>query len=185
LSTRHEVLTDDLREQAALYSLGLMTSEGILEFTQHLEQGCAICAEEVRAMDEIAAGLSINVPAAVPPASLRQRVLNGTQPQYLLARAGDGAWKPFAAPGISIRPLADDANAGTRSFLLRFAPKAVLPAHQHEYAEHCYVLEGDVHDDDHSLHAGDYELRLPGSPHAPITSENGAIVLIIAGRHRG
>lgn len=179
----HTVITDELRETASLHALGLLEGDEALAFSSHLDQ-CRACRDEVRQQNEIVSQLSLGVPPHTPPPELRNRVLDGLpKREYVLARGTDGCWVPFGVPGIEVKPLADNRAAGTRTFLLRLAPGAVLPAHGHRAAEHCYVLEGDVFDHEHSLKAGDYELRLPGSGHASVSTNAGAVVLIVAGRH--
>ena len=172
----HGTLSDGLREAAALYSLGMLEGEVEREFVQHLEV-CAVCAAEVRANGEAAAMLSLageNTPAG----ELRSRALGAAE--YIVSRAGEGEWLPFHVPGIQTKTLARDPVSGTRTFLLRLEPGAVLPGHEHRHAEHCYVLEGEVTDGEHWLRQGDYELRMPGSRHAPVRTETGAVVLIMA-----
>jgi anti-sigma factor ChrR (cupin superfamily) len=177
------VLTDELRDAASLHVLGLLEGDEALAFAGHLER-CPACRDEVRQQAELSAQLALDAPLRTPPAGLRERVLAGLPKQeYVVTRGSDGCWMPSGVPGIDIKPLAGDRASGTRSFLLRLAPGAVLPAHQHREAEHCYVIEGDVFDHEHSLTAGDYELRFPGSGHASVSSHSGAVVLIVAGRH--
>ena len=123
--------------------------------------------------DEILAQLAFAAPSVAPPPHLRERLLSNLPHQgYSLLRAGDGAWIPFAAPGIYRR------NLTPTSFLLKLDPGASLPAHAHGHDEHCLVLEGDIYDDEHSLAAGDFEIRYAGSSHAEVRSRSGAVVYI-------
>lgn len=123
--------------------------------------------------EELFAQLAFAAPVIEPPPGLRDRLLYRLPRQgYDVVRTTEGEWKPFAAPGIYRRSL----NEGT--FLLKFDPGAVLPAHTHQRAEHCLVLEGELFDDEHTLSAGDYEIRFAGSTHTPVTSNTGAIVFI-------
>jgi quercetin dioxygenase-like cupin family protein len=55
--------------------------------------------------------------------------------------AAQGAWHRFL-PGIDRKVLHE--QAGIMSYLLRFAPGAVLPAHRHPVDEECVVLEGTI-----------------------------------------
>lgn len=124
--------------------------------------------------DELFAQLAFAAPAMEPPAGLRSRLLDHLPRQgYHIMRAGEGGWTPFAAPGIYRRQL------GEGTFLLKIDAGAVLPAHPHPHTEHCYVIEGELFDDEHTLGPGDYEVRYPGSAHAPVSSKGGAIVLIV------
>jgi len=176
LTALHPTLTDEIREQAILCTLRMLDGREEHSYEAHLRI-CDVCRNEVRANEEAAALISLAAPAVQPPASLKKKVL--ARADYVVARAGDGGWTPFAAPGIERKTLAHDPVSGSRTFLLRLQPGAVLPAHDHGHCEHCYVLEGEVFDDDHGLSAGDYELRLPGSKHPPVRTNTGATVLII------
>lgn len=149
-----------------------------------LFDGLDLGAADVAVLEETAAQIALAGPLLPPPPSLRARLLENLEPKtYLVSRAADSGWQPFGPPGIDVKMLMKDPLSGARSFLLRLQPGAVLPQHSHQSAEHCYVLEGELHDADHAISTGDYELRLPGSDHAPVTTGNGAVVLIIAGPH--
>lgn len=184
MTPRHAVGDPALQETAALFSLGMLDSEATLEFSRHLET-CPACSVEVRAFDETAAQMCLEVPSIAPPPELRTRVLDSIfpPPEYVVKRGSDGAWLPFGVPGIQMKPLSEDPSTGTRTFLLKLNPGATLPPHNHADAEHCFVVEGEVFDHEHSLRAGDYELRLAGSKHAAVSTKTGAVVLIITSHH--
>jgi anti-sigma factor ChrR (cupin superfamily) len=182
LIASHDVLTDEIRETAALYALGLLEGPDAQGFAKHL-QNCRICREEAYAQAEVTAKISLSAPLVSPPASLREKVLSGLPQPYVVAKAGDGGWVPFGVTGIDMKMLGKDSTTGTRSFLLRLQPGAVLPPHDHKGAEHCYVIEGDLYDHEHSLTAGDFELRRAGSAHAEVSTRTGAVVLIVASGH--
>jgi anti-sigma factor ChrR (cupin superfamily) len=183
LTGAHPILTDELRETAALYSLGALRGEEEAEFRRHLDN-CAACRGEVRVLNEATALMSLDAVSVTPPAGLRDRVLNNLESrQFVVTRGADSPWKPFGVPGIDVKQLGKDPATGQRTFLLRLQPGAVLPAHEHAHAEHCYVVEGSIYDGDHSIEAGDFELRMAGSNHGASYTDTGAILLIVAGRH--
>src|SRR5438093_11169476 len=51
-------------------------------------------------------------------------------------------WKPTRFPGCEVKPLLVDHQTGLMTALMRFAPGAVLPDHEHVQVEQTYVLEG-------------------------------------------
>jgi anti-sigma-K factor RskA len=65
---------EDLRELSGGYALGALNDDDRRAFEAHLS-ACAECANEVRELKVVAAGLSQAVPQVSPPAALRARVL--------------------------------------------------------------------------------------------------------------
>ncbi len=127
------------------------------------------------------------LPSPERVSALRQRVLAVTQAAlapvsvaHLTIRGGDGLWVPLL-PGISIKLLREDVS--TRSYLLRMAPGARLPAHGHSHEEECMVLEGDVRLGDVQVRAGDYHLARRGLPHGDLLSEGGCLLFLRGQKH--
>lgn len=85
-------------------------------------------------------------------------------------------WQPFR-PGVDIHRLYGDAE-GPSAALLRYAPGAKVPHHDHTGYEHIIVLSGSQRDLHQTYAAGSLVINAPGSDHA-VTSEDGCIVLII------
>ncbi len=115
-------------------------------------------------------------------AALRERVLAGVTAaplpasvEHLTVRGLEGDWLPLM-PGIHIKLLREDV--ATRSYLLRMAPGARLPAHGHSHEEECLVLEGDVWLDALHAHAGDYHLARSGRPHGVVRSDGGCLLFL-------
>jgi anti-sigma factor ChrR (cupin superfamily) len=99
----------------------------------------------------------------------------------LLAAATDGTltWEPMR-PGIEIARLWEGpgTGAGGSAALLRYAPGARLPRHEHTGYEHIYVLSGSQTDDSGEHRAGALLVHAPGSRHG-IHSKHGCVVLAI------
>ena len=72
-----------------------------------------------------------------------------------------------------------DPSTGNVTQLIRMTAGAIYPPHRHFGLEHCYVLEGDLVFDDHTLHAGDYEVASGNSDHSPVTTKHGCLLLIM------
>lgn len=87
-------------------------------------------------------------------------------------------WRPFEeAPGVTFKALKTHRPGTGVTLLLRFAPKAVYPAHRHPAGEEYYVLEGELQDGALSYGAGTYVWHPPGSVHRP-SSRGGATLLV-------
>lgn len=83
--------------------------------------------------------------------------------------------------------LDEDAERGTRTRLLRFAPGVFTTApFEHEYWEEVYLVSGDLTvGNDAAGNGGEsfaphtYACRPPGVPHGPFKSEGGCLLLEI------
>ena len=107
-------------------------------------------------------------------AKLFERV-RGTRSRYVTIRADEGNWL-VVAPGVEFKLLHDDGEM--RSFLLRLAPGARLPAHGHSANESCIVLDGEAQLGDVVAHAGDFHLALEGSIHGEIMTRTGTLLCL-------
>ncbi len=72
---KHERLSDEIRETAALFALGALRPDEARSFEEHLRAGCSLCEAEVRAFREVTDALADLGPAAAPPDALRARLL--------------------------------------------------------------------------------------------------------------
>jgi anti-sigma factor ChrR (cupin superfamily) len=95
-------------------------------------------------------------------------------PELLAGRSG---YRPLR-PGVDISYLYEDEASGASSALLRYAPGAEVPAHQHGGYEHVYVLEGEQHDERGTYPAGTFVINPPGTSHH-VWSTKGCLVLIV------
>lgn len=86
------------------------------------------------------------------------------------------AWKPFRA-GVEIHTLYN-TDEGCSAALLRYAPGASIPSHQHTGYEHILVLTGEQQDEHNVYSQGSLVVSPPGTSHS-IKSPQGCIVLAI------
>ncbi len=86
---------------------------------------------------------------------LLKRIAADSVGHHVTVPADAGRWHSFL-PGIQRKVLHE--GSGVMSYLLKFAPGAVLPAHRHAIDEECVVLEG-------TLRIGADVLLPPGSFH--------------------
>ena len=177
---QHQSISDELREQAAMYSLGLLEPELTSLFERHVA-ACAVCRAEVRAFDEAASELAFDGEMAPPP-SLRSRVLASIQESadaIAIVRAHDGAWVRTPFPGVSVKPLYIDPQTKLVTQLVRLAPGAYIPAHRHAAPEQCFVVEGDVSIGDEVFGAGDFSIASTKSMHGRVSSVQGCLLVIV------
>ncbi len=169
-----------VEEEAALYALGALPHGDAEKFRRRLAAGCELCRGLVEECEGVVNVLPLAAPEADPPPALRARLLDriaaetAARPaQGVLVRATEGEWVDAPAPGVQYRSL-----HGKNTMLVRMAPGAWLPAHDHKFAEQCLVLEGSVTSEGVTAHAGDYVYMPAGSHHEALYSETGATFLI-------
>ncbi len=61
-----------------------------------------------------------------------------------LVRPASMEWQKTRFPGCEAKTLLFDRSTGLMTALMRFAPGAVLPNHEHVNIEQTYVLEGSL-----------------------------------------
>ena len=188
----HAELTGVLRDQASLFSLGLLEAAEAVAYDAHLK-ACRACAEEVRACTELVAGVVAvaaekslaGLPETLPPPRVKQELMrrialaNGSSADpAVVLRAHEGRWQKIL-PGVEVKRLFVDPITKSVTSLVRVAADAIYPAHIHRGLEHLYVLNGDIVFDDHTLSSGDYEVRSANSRHSSATTAPGEACLLL------
>ncbi len=79
-------------------------------------------------------------------------------------------WRSTRHPGVSWRPLflAEEAQGGSATVLIRMDPGSSYPEHEHLGVEEVLILAGGYRDGDGEHGAGSYLRYPPGSRHAPL-----------------
>ncbi len=90
-------------------------------------------------------------------------------------------WKPTRFPGCEVKTLLMDPKTGLMTALMRFAPGAVLPDHEHVNIEQTFVLEGRLVDKEGpatgiEAKTGEFIWREPGSRHVAWCPEGGLML---------
>jgi len=194
---KHAIIEEELEENAALYALGALGQHEARSLDRHLAEGCEVCAAELKEFESVVEALGHAAPAAAPPASAREKLLARlsaeAEPQQtsapndeqdaaqtpLVVRADEGRWYEMSA-GVLCKRLFVDTTRNTVTTLLKLDAGARMPMHRHRGIEECYVIEGDVCTNNQNLKTGDYTCAMEGSIHHPITTVNGALLLIVA-----
>lgn len=115
-------------------------------------------------------------------AALKRRILERVAPpppaDFVTVRQHDGAWRELV-PDVFEKPLVDAAGLYAR--LIRMAPGARLPAHDHESDEECVVLEGEVWLGEEFCVAGEFHFAPRGRRHAEVRTGRGCLLYIRSG----
>ena len=177
---KHDRLSDEQCERAALYALGALDGEEADDFERHLAGGCPTCQGEVTVFAATARTLAFAAAPREPRPTLRTRLVaaSGTRSSFHFVLEHEGEWIEIG-PGVLRKAVADEAQGSYRSYLIRMAAGSTVAAHQHAGVEHCHVLAGDLYVAGRRLHEGDYHRAAPGSTHDGIRSDAGCLLLIV------
>ncbi|MDP1862851.1 MAG: cupin domain-containing protein [Thiobacillus sp.] len=129
-------------------------------------------------IDALASGESALAPDTETSQRIRTQLfqrVHGSATTYMFIHSHEGEWVRLRK-GVELKILRQDAQS--RSYLLRIAPGARLPPHDHPVDEECLVLEGDATVDGILCRQGDYHLAPQGKPHDWLTSENGCLLFV-------
>jgi quercetin dioxygenase-like cupin family protein len=80
-------------------------------------------------------------------------------------------------PGVQTKTLLVDRESGLLTMLLKMAPGARLPDHEHVLIEQTYVLEGSLVCGEGVCEAGDYVWRPAGSRHEAWAGPHGGLMI--------
>lgn len=95
----------------------------------------------------------------------------------------DLPWEKTRFPGCEAKTLLLDRDSGLVTVLLRMAPGAILPDHEHVLIEQTYVMEGRLVDKEGpeaglEVGPGDFVWRPAGSRHAAWCPEGGLMIAV-------
>ena len=88
-------------------------------------------------------------------------------------------WEKTSFPGVEGKTLVVDRENGLATMLMKFAPGAKLPHHQHMLMEQTYVLEGSLVCGEGECKAGEFVWRPAGSQHEAWAGPQGGLMLAI------
>src|SRR3979409_1184486 len=119
----------------------------------------------------------------VSPSLQRSTRMDAVTPQTAdthshIVRPENMEWQKTRFPGCEAKTLLFDRSTGLMTALMRFAPGAVLPDHEHVNIEQTYVLEGSLVDKEGPAQgieckAGEFIWREQGSRHVARSREGG------------
>ncbi|MSQ49263.1 MAG: cupin [Betaproteobacteria bacterium] len=88
-------------------------------------------------------------------------------------------WEKTRFAGVEAKTLVVDRESGLVTALMKFAPGAKLPEHEHMRLEQTYVLEGSLICGEGVCNAGDFVWRPAGSRHVAWVGPQGGLMLAI------
>jgi anti-sigma factor ChrR (cupin superfamily) len=194
VAEKHERVTDELREELALYVFGLLEPDEARAVDRHLKSGCRACFEEWKTLAATATELPKALEQMQPDPGLKGRLMQRIAAEAARAfeepeagvfvlRGGRGNWRRAPWPGVSYQQLYVDQHTGYATSLLKLEPGAQYPAHHHAGVEQCWVIEGKVRIGAIEIEAGDFEYAAADTDHGIVQSDTGCVLLIIASRN--
>ena len=175
----------DYLELVFLHALRALPSSEVPVVEAHIS-ACADCRQEMATLRPII-GAFVSWPTDVlrPSASLWERLARriaaetGQEPVVPASQQrAEPNWED-AAPGLSYKLLATDAEQDRVSMLVRLAPGAHYPPHRHAGVEELYLLHGELMIDDKKLYPGDYNRAEAGSADQRVWSETGCTCVLL------
>jgi anti-sigma factor ChrR (cupin superfamily) len=121
---------------------------------------------------------------AMTPKNADEAVAAGAHPLAAHhVKVGGMEWQKTRFPGCEVKTLLLDRGSGLVTALMRFAPGAVLPDHEHVKIEQTFVLEGKLVDREGpdaglAVPKGDFVWRPAGSRHSAWCPEGGLTLAI-------
>jgi anti-sigma factor ChrR (cupin superfamily) len=88
-------------------------------------------------------------------------------------------WEDTRFAGVQQKVLVVDRDSGLVTALMKFAPGAKLPDHEHVLIEQTYVLEGSLVCGEGECKAGEFVWRPAGSRHEAWAGPQGGLMLAI------
>ena len=86
-------------------------------------------------------------------------------------------WESTRFPGVEMKTLLFERDTGLATVLMRMAPGAKLPDHEHVLIEQTYVLEGSLVCGEGECKVGEFVWRPAGSRHEAWGGANGGLML--------
>ena len=176
------------QDLAAMDALGLLDENEARELAAFFaDAGASPFEAELTAYRETAASMACELAPVTPKNDLFDRIVKRIEREDAVRPAveilaGQGEWKSMGFPGVSVKALYRDPEAKTKTMLLRMEPGAQLPAHHHHDTEQCWILEGDVRWESLVYKQGDFVVAGKGTLHPTLSSDGGALLLLVAGR---
>lgn len=129
-------------------------------------------------IDALASATPAETPSVETATRIREQLfqrVHGPGPDFLFLHSHEGEWIKVLK-GVELKVLRHDAES--RSYLLRMAPGAKLPPHEHALDEESLILEGDATINGVLCRSGDYHFAPRGKPHGWMTSQNGCMLFV-------
>ena len=100
----HEKPTEEIRELAALFSLGTLPENEAQRFETHIREGCSVCEAEFRKFKHIVAEIGLAVNEVAAPEYIRGIILTRIERKI----PSEAVEKPKTEPAEQVKPAAEE-----------------------------------------------------------------------------
>ena len=100
----HEKPTEEIRELAALFSLGTLPENEAQRFETHIREGCSVCEAEFRKFKHIVAEIGLAVNEVAAPEYIREIILTRIERKI----PSEAVEKPKTEPAEQVKPAAEE-----------------------------------------------------------------------------
>lgn len=174
----------DQMELVSAYAVHALTHDEASAMEAHIA-ACEQCREELQTLRPVVDSLAAwPIDVLRPTTSVWDRLVERieseapTRTQSPTRREAEPDWEE-AAPGISCKLLATNAEQDRVTMLVRLAPGVEYPPHSHAGVEELYLLHGELWIDDKKLYPGDYNRAERGSADKRVWSKAGCTCVLI------
>lgn len=113
----HEKPTEEIRDLAALFSLGTLTQHEAQSFAAHLQEGCGVCKAELIKFRHVTAEIGLAANEAETPPHIRQLLLERVGSEAPSRKPVIPKEEPVAPAATAPKPILTQAPAGRTSVL--------------------------------------------------------------------
>ena len=181
MSSTAETNDCDRADAVHAYVVQALPTGEVAALEAHVAE-CPQCAQQLDTLRSLACwGGDVRSPAASLRERLAQRLARETGDAPALQPPSDWHEPPWedVAPGICCKLLANDSTTHMVSMLVRLAPGAAYPPHQHAAVEELHLLDGELWIEERKLHPGDYNRGEPGTGDTRVWTETGCTCVLI------
>ena len=129
-------------------------------------------------IDALASATPPQPPGDEAAARMREQLfqrVHAPSPDFLFVHSHEGEWVRLLK-GVELKLLRQEADS--RAYLLRMAPGARVPPHEHPLDEESLILEGDATINGVLCRPGDYHFAPRGKAHGWLSSETGCLLFV-------
>jgi anti-sigma factor ChrR (cupin superfamily) len=175
------MIPDDVQALALADAIGALDPDERREFEDRLATLPIDVRAEVAQLYDAAVEITSTTTGEAPSRDVRAALLARiTTSSNHTVKASDGDWIQTPVPGVRMKILAIDRARDRVTMVLRGEPGATYPAHRHSGPEECYVIRGSLYIEGQLLRAGDFHHADGESDHAPLHTDEGVEVLLVA-----